>query len=275
MSRYVKPGVAESALGVDRRTLFKWAQSGDIKFIQPGGAHGQRLYDLNSVAVTGTGAQPVSTSTPPTTTEASGQEHLQGPTTAATAPVQKDYIYARVSTQKQQDDLKTQISTLQAKHPGATVLSDCGSGLNFKRKGLKTLLELAFKGRVRSVHIAHRDRLCRFAYDLVEHVLRFHGAKIVVDSYDPNTTSPELELAEDVLAVVTVFGARLYGKRSAGGRKRKRDAIAALQAAEEGEETAGATSSEAEVVVGSEGGGSGAERGDGVGSASTGCSTSE
>ena len=66
MSRYVKPGVAESALGVDRRTLFKWAQSGDIKFIQPGGAHGQRLYDLNSVAVTGTGAQPVSTSTPPT-----------------------------------------------------------------------------------------------------------------------------------------------------------------------------------------------------------------
>lgn len=235
-------------LGVDRRTLYKWAQSGDIKFIQPGGEHGQRLYDLNSVATA------TSTVTTSSTTEASSSKHVQGPSSSTAAPVQKDYIYARVSTKKQQDDLKTQITTLQSKHPDATVLSDCGSGLNFKRKGLKTLLELAFKGRVRSVYIAHRDRLCRFAYDLLEYVLQFHGAKIVVDSYDPNTASPELELAEDVLAVVTVFGARLYGKRSAGGRKRKRDAVAALQAAEEGEETVGATDATAELTVGSEGG---------------------
>lgn len=274
MSRYVKPGVAESVLGVDRRTLFKWSQNGDIKFIQPGGARGQRLYDLNSVAVSGaeagsSGAEPV----PAAAAEASSAEHLQGPAASAATPtpVQQDYIYARVSTQKQQDDLQTQISTLRAKHPDAIVLSDCGSGLNFKRKGLKTLLELAFKGRVRSVHIAHRDRLCRFAYDLLEHVLQFHGAKIVVDSHDSNTASPEIELAEDVLAVVTVFGARLYGKRSAGGRKRKRDAIAALQAAEEGEEPGGASSAAADATVGSEGGGSG----DRVGSPPTECSGGE
>lgn len=273
MSRYVKPGVAESVLGVDRRTLFKWSQNGDIKFIQPGGARGQRLYDLNSVAVTGAAGEGSSSAGPTTpATEASGAEHLQGPAASTTspAPVQQDYIYARVSTKKQQDDLQTQISILQAKHPGAVVLSDCGSGLNFKRKGLKTLLELAFKGRVRSVHIAHRDRLCRFAYDLLEHVLRFHGAKIVVDSHDPNTAGPELELAEDVLAVVTVFGARLYGKRSAGGRKRKRDAIAALQAAEEGEETSGAAD-EGAADEGAEGGGSG----DRVGSPPVECSGSE
>lgn len=228
MSRYVKPGVAERALGVDRRTLFKWSQSGGINCIQPGGEHGQRLYDLNSV--TATGAAP----SPGTATSEAADEHLGG---AGAGAERADYIYARVSTRKQGDDLKTQIASLKERHPDAKVLSDCASGLNFKRKGLKALLELAFKGRVRSVFIAHRDRLCRFAYDLLQHVLERHGAKIVVDAHDPDAAaSPELELAEDVLAVVTVFGARLYGRRSAGGRQRKRDAIAALKAAEEGQE---------------------------------------
>ena len=129
-----------------------------------------------------------------------------------------DVIYGRVSTRKQLGHLTTQISNLQAKHPGCRVFKDCASGLNFKRKGLQALLQLAAQGRVRHVHVAYKDRLCRFAYDLVEFVLKQHDTKIIVDADDDQ--SPEQDLADDVLSIITVFGARLYGKRS-GGRRRQ------------------------------------------------------
>lgn len=131
-------------------------------------------------------------------------------------------IYARVSTRKQLDDLQSQIGVLKAKYPDHTVFSDCASGLNFKRKGLLSLLQLAFAHRLRVVRVAHRDRLCRFAFDLLEHVFRAHGTEIVVEASDL-PPSAERELAEDVLAVITVFGARLNGARSSGGRRRRRD----------------------------------------------------
>ena len=274
--KYVKPKVAEQILGVNRRTLQKWAESGAIQYIRPGGT-GPWLYDVGSVRNSSSSSSFSSSSVSNATTGdvrsepsqeslgASGGGGGGGETTAAASrnfpseaqaaalritaasarkeEEKRDYIYARVSTRRQSDDLKSQIATLQLRHPGCLVLSDCGSGLNFKRKGLKTLLELATKGRVRSVFVAHKDRLCRFAFDLVEHILKLNGATIVVDSYETdsasNPISPELELAEDVLAIVTVFGARLYGKRSAGGRQRRRDAIAALEAAEESENREG------------------------------------
>ena len=142
-------------------------------------------------------------------------------------------IYARVSTRKQLDDLDAQIAKLKAKYPDHVVFSDCASGLNFKRKGLLSLLQLAFAGRLQLVRVAHRDRLCRFAFDLLEHVFREHGAAIHVESCDLPATA-ERELAEDVLAVITVFGARLHGARSAGRRGR-----ASATAAAGGEEEAG------------------------------------
>lgn len=210
--RFVKPGVAERQLGVDRRTLQKWAESGVLRSVQPGGPGRERLYDVAGFGV--------ATSSAATTEPALGA----GEGTAAHRVV--DAVYARVSTRKQRDDLDTQLATLTRRHPDARVFSDVGSGLKFKRKGLLSLLELAFEGRLRSVHVAHKDRLCRFAFDLLEHVFRRHGAQVVVDAHGGDAASPELELAEDVLAVVTVFGARLYGRRSGGNRrcraKRKR-----------------------------------------------------
>jgi putative resolvase len=126
-------------------------------------------------------------------------------------------IYARVSTRKQLNDLQSQIRILTTKYPDHIVFSDCASGL--KRKGLLSLLQLAFEGRLRLVRIAHRDRLCRFAFDLLEYVFLKHCAKIHVEASDlPSST--ESEPAEDVLAVITVFGARLHGARSAGRRRK-------------------------------------------------------
>ena len=227
--RYVKPNVAEKQLGVDRRTLQKWAASGAIRSVQPGGVGRERLYDVSSVV--GVAA---TTTTDTATHNDAVAASKSSPSASAGGVDGVDAVYARVSTRKQLDDLATQLGDLQRRHPDARVFSDIGSGLNFKRKGLLSLLELAFEGRLRSVHVAHKDRLCRFAFDLLEHVFHRHGAQIVVDAHgdDAASASPELELAEDVLAVVTVFGARLYGKRSAGNRrKRKRDAAATATAA--------------------------------------------
>lgn len=220
---YVKPAEAERILGVDRRTLKKWASAGHIKFLQPGGK-GQRLYDVSSVGVTAPATAPTN-----------------GPVKA---------IYARVSTRKQLPDLKVQIDDLKAKYPDHVVFSDCASGLNFKRKGLLSLLQLAFERRLQVVRIAYRDRLCRFAYDLIEHILKSHGAEICVESDDQH--SPEQELAEDVVAIITVFGARLYGARS--GRSRKQAAAAGAAAA-----AAAAAAASAGGSSGGSSGGGGAE----------------
>ena len=127
-----------------------------------------------------------------------------------------DAIYARVSTRKQLEYLETQIQGLQTKYPSSVVFRDCASGLNFRRKGLLSLLQQVLEGRVRVVHLAYKDRLCRFAYDLVERIFKHHNTEITVEAN--NASSPEGELAEDVLSIITVFSARMYGRRSGVAR---------------------------------------------------------
>ena len=224
--RLLSPKDAAKRLGVSTRTLVIWADSGKIKCIRPGGDKGKRLYDVTSV---GTFVGPASVSG---ASDMGSDESDAGDTGC-------DVIYARVSTRKQLGDLQRQVDKLESKYPGCTVFRDCASGLNFKRKGLKALLELVFAKRVRRVHVAHRDRLCRFAYDLLQFVLQKHGAEIVVDEHDGDAAEPERELAEDVLSVITVFGARLHGKRSGGkrgSRKRKRTEEEAEEAADSNDE---------------------------------------
>jgi predicted site-specific integrase-resolvase len=210
MAEYVKPSVAEKRLGVTRATLKKWVKKGYISCIRPGGK-GQRLYDLSSV-VSGAFVDG------------------EAPTAVAPSLAAVKAIYARVSTRKQAPDLKTQIETLKQKYPVHEVFSDIASGLNFKRKGLRSLLQLSFAGRLQVVRVAYKDRLCLFAYDLVEHVFSSHGTKISVETDDQH--APEEELAADVVSIITVFGARLYGARSGASRRRK-------QAAKDGETVAG------------------------------------
>jgi predicted site-specific integrase-resolvase len=133
----------------------------------------------------------------------------------------KGIIYARVSTRKQSTFLQNQIDRLKAKYPDHDVLSDVASGLNFKRKGFRKLLERCMSGGVSEVCVAHKDRLCRFAFDLVEQVLRKHGTGIIVDEHRAEAdTTAEAELGDDIISIITVFGARLHGAR--GGRRKHR-----------------------------------------------------
>ena len=91
-------------------------------------------------------------------------------------------------------------------------MSDIGSGLNYKRKHFNRMMELVELGQVRRIVIAHRDRLARFGYDYFEAFCERHHTEIVV--MNAESMSPEQELVRDLLAIVTVFSARLHGLRS-------------------------------------------------------------
>jgi putative resolvase len=120
--------------------------------------------------------------------------------------------YARVSTPKQRADLKRQSEWLGSKRPGTEIVTDVGSGLNFKRKGLQAILERAVRGERITLIVAYRDRLARFGFDLIEWAIKRSGGEIVV--LNSIAASPESELVSDLMAVITVFSARLHGLRN-------------------------------------------------------------
>src|SRR6266699_1709051 len=91
-------------------------------------------------------------------------------------------------------------------------MQNVGSGLNSKRKQFSRLMERIELGQVRRLLIAHRDRLVRFGYEYFEAFCERHHTAIVV--IDGETLSPEQELVRDLMAIVTVFSARLHGLRS-------------------------------------------------------------
>mmetsp|Transcript_9767 Transcript_9767/g.29585 ORF Transcript_9767/g.29585 Transcript_9767/m.29585 type:complete len:144 (+) Transcript_9767:2038-2469(+) len=103
---------------------------------------------------------------------------------------------------------------MQERFPGHRIVTDIGSGINFKRKGLRTVLALASKGSIDEVVVAYRDKLCRFAFELVEWILQTHGVKLLVlnDSLE-SSSSDQSELAEDLLAIINVFNCRVNGRR--------------------------------------------------------------
>ena len=133
-------------------------------------------------------------------------------------PETKGAIYARVSSKKQEDDLERQIKSLQEVYPGYLVYRDICSGLNYKRKGLTRLLEHVQSGAIKTVVVAHKDRLARFATEIIEWII--NGGRLIIQSSD--NKCPEQELTEDLMAIVHVFSCMLNGKRGASGRKKRR-----------------------------------------------------
>lgn len=175
---FVKGCEFQKVVGVDQKTLRRWADTGKLKHMwTPGGI---RLYEL--------------------------------PEGNQLAKKKEKVIYARVSSAKQADDLQRQVDFLKAKFPDSCrVVTDIGSGINWKRKGLLSLLDAADRGDISEIVVASRDRLCRFAFELLDYVFKQRGVCLnVVDSADG---SPERELSDDLLSIVTIFCCRRNGKR--------------------------------------------------------------
>ena len=129
-----------------------------------------------------------------------------------TNDVQKQKIcYCRVSSTHQKNDLQRQKEYLKSKYPDYRIIQDIGSGINWKRSGLKTILELAMQKKLETVVVAHRDRLCRFAFELIQWILEKNEVKLVV--LNESICSTEQELAEDLLSIIHVFSCKQMGKR--------------------------------------------------------------
>jgi putative resolvase len=130
--------------------------------------------------------------------------------------------YARVSSHDQKEDLQRQVNMLEvfcASH-GWTyeIISDLGSGMNYNKRGLQKLLYKIINGNVGRLVLTHKDRLLRFGAELVFGICETKGIEVVMINQGDQPSFEE-ELAADVLEIITVFSARLYGSRSHKNKK--------------------------------------------------------
>ena len=121
--------------------------------------------------------------------------------------------YCRVSSREQMDDLDRQKDFFRNKFPTHNLVTDVGSGINWKRKGLTTILDKAMHGDISEVVVAHRDRLCRFAFELLEWIFKRNGVKLVVLNEEKDHSSDK-DLTDDILSIIHVYSNRKIGKRT-------------------------------------------------------------
>lgn len=185
---------AAQELGVHEATLRRWETAGKIQVERT--PKGHRRYQLAS---------------------------LQGFNPKAIAPSSRlTLCYARVSSHDQKKDLVCQKAVLEsfcAAH-GWTheVIEDLGSGLNYQKKGLKKLIKAICSGTVGRLVITHKDRLMRFGAELIFSLCESFGTEIVIINAKEETTFED-DLVQDVLEIITMFSARLYGSRSCKNQK--------------------------------------------------------
>jgi putative resolvase len=133
----VKIGKAAEILGVEVQTGRGWEKSGEL-IPDRRSKGGARYYDVGKVM-------------------GLGNEDM--PTVG----------YARVSSHDQKNDLLRQSELPEAfcaaKGWRHAVIRDLGSGLNYRKKGLRHLLELIPHKRIRRLVLTHKDRLLRFGSD--------------------------------------------------------------------------------------------------------------
>lgn len=128
----------------------------------------------------------------------------------------KVILYARVYTKQQKDDLENQIKNLKeyaySKGYNFEIISDIGSGINYKKEGLKKLLEKINNSEISKIVVLYKDRLVSFGFELIEFLANINNIEIEI--IDDTTISKEEELTNDLIQIITVFSNRLYGSHS-------------------------------------------------------------
>ena len=134
----------------------------------------------------------------------------------------KTIAYARVSSHDQKEDLERQKKMLEmfcsANGWQFEVVADLGSGMNYHKRGLKKLLNDILEGHVGRLVITHKDRLLRFGAELIFALCESKNVEVLIINKGEDATFEE-DLAKDVLEIITVFSARLYGSRSHKNKK--------------------------------------------------------
>lgn len=132
-------------------------------------------------------------------------------------------VYARCSTQKQKENLERQVGRLlehclKNKFENVELFKEIGSGLNDNRKELKKLLSRINSNEIKRLVIEYRDRLTRYGFTLLESYCNAFGVEIVCLE-EKEDVPFEQELANDIVALVASYSARMYGRR--GGQHKK------------------------------------------------------
>lgn len=176
---------ASRLLGVTPKTLRLWEKLGKISSTKTEGGH--RRYEVSSIL------------------------------NKKTSDKQLTICYARVSSNEQKKDLETQIKLLEfysaSKGFDYEIISDLGSGLNYKKKGLNRLIKLICSNQVDRLVVSNKDRLLRFGSELIFSLCEQFGVEVIIINRSEDSTFEE-DLTKDVLELITVFSARLYGSRS-------------------------------------------------------------
>lgn len=131
--------------------------------------------------------------------------------------------YCRCSTHKQKDNLERQVGRV-LEYATSTGLKlelykDIGSGLNENRKQFKKMLTRLVDTDVNTVVVEYKDRLSRYGFQTFESYCNSLGVQVVVME-DKESKEFELEFAEDIVALIASYSARLYGRR--GGRAKRK-----------------------------------------------------
>lgn len=141
-------------------------------------------------------------------------------------------LYARVSGHDQKADLQRQVEALKeaygSKFSSAVVLTDVGSGLSTDRKGLRKAMQMARERKMRAIAVTYPDRLTRFGFEYLEEHFNSFGVEVLVLNREEDR-SPQQELVEDLLTIVTSFAGKLYGHRSHKVKKLKEEVKGALE----------------------------------------------
>ena len=191
MSRFIKIGEAAKLLGISIQTLRRWEETGCLVPTKKSKGN-TRYYNLDQLL---------------------GKEKSASDLTVA---------YARVSSHDQKEDLKRQaevLATYCAKQEwNFQVIEDLGSGMNYQKKGLKTLIQWILERKISRLVVTHKDRLLRFGAELIFALCEARQIEVVLINKGDEVSFEE-ELAQDVLEIITVFSARLYGSRSKKNKK--------------------------------------------------------
>ena len=201
-AKFVKASFIKKNFDISSQTLRKWADSGKLKYIKIENS-GSRLFDyqcfLNII-----GANKFVSST-----ERKGKRRV---------------CYARVSSNHQKEDLTRQTEYLSKRYPNHEIITDIASGINWKRKGLQTILDGIIEKSIEELVVTHQDRLSRFGFDLIQWICDKFNCKLVVLN-EHTDKNPELDIAQDVLSVINFFTAKNNGMRSAMYRKERNTQI--------------------------------------------------
>lgn len=195
MDRLINIGEAAKRLGVSISTLRRWEAQG--RLVPERTPAGHRRYDVCKLA------------------ELTGER-------LASKEQRKTIAYARVSSNDQKADLERQRQVLERfcaqKGWEHEIICDLGSGMNCRKKGLVKLLELLVSGRMKRLVLTRKDQLLRFGAELVFSICELKNVEVVIINQGEEPSFEE-DLEKDVLEILTVFSARLYGSRSNRSQK--------------------------------------------------------